>query len=146
MDINPSYNCLLGRPWIHMVGAVPSTLHQKVKFVIGESLINVATKKDMVAMTTVTTPYVEVEEDAIECSFKSFEVATATYAKDELEMPVPHLSQNTWMSLKSTIKKGAKIGYGLGRNLQVINRVISIAPKHDRHGLGYQFDNRERNG
>ena len=27
MDINPSYNCLLGRSWIHMVGAVPSTLH-----------------------------------------------------------------------------------------------------------------------
>ena len=34
MDINPSYNCLLGRSWIHMAGAVPSTLHQKVKFVI----------------------------------------------------------------------------------------------------------------
>jgi len=27
MDINPSYNCLLGRPWIHSVGMVPSTLH-----------------------------------------------------------------------------------------------------------------------
>ena len=27
MDINLSYNCLLGRPWIHMVGAVPSALH-----------------------------------------------------------------------------------------------------------------------
>ncbi|XP_019433359.1 PREDICTED: uncharacterized protein LOC109340205 [Lupinus angustifolius] len=28
MDINPSYSCLLGRPWIHTSGAVPSTLHQ----------------------------------------------------------------------------------------------------------------------
>ena len=27
MDISPSYNCLLGRPWIHIAGAVPSTLH-----------------------------------------------------------------------------------------------------------------------
>ncbi|XP_019451885.1 PREDICTED: uncharacterized protein LOC109353985 [Lupinus angustifolius] len=27
MDINPSYSCLLGRPWIHALGAVPSTLH-----------------------------------------------------------------------------------------------------------------------
>ena len=24
MDISPSYNYLLGRPWIHMVGVVPS--------------------------------------------------------------------------------------------------------------------------
>ncbi|XP_016747266.1 uncharacterized protein [Gossypium hirsutum] len=26
MDIKPSYNCLLGRPWIHSAGAVPSSL------------------------------------------------------------------------------------------------------------------------
>ena len=41
MDINPSYNCLLGRPWIHMVSVMPSTLHQKVKFVVEENLITV---------------------------------------------------------------------------------------------------------
>jgi len=27
MDITPAYTCLLGRPWIHCAGAVPSTLH-----------------------------------------------------------------------------------------------------------------------
>ena len=27
MDINPSYNCLLRRSWIHMAGVVPSTLY-----------------------------------------------------------------------------------------------------------------------
>ena len=34
MDISPSYNCLLGRPWIHIVRAIPSTLYQKIEFVI----------------------------------------------------------------------------------------------------------------
>ena len=34
MNLSSSYNCLLGRPWIHIAGAVPSTLHQKIKFVI----------------------------------------------------------------------------------------------------------------
>ncbi|KAA3488575.1 RNA-directed DNA polymerase (Reverse transcriptase), Ribonuclease H-like protein [Gossypium australe] len=33
MDIKPSYNCLLGRLWIHTAGAVPSSLHQKLKLV-----------------------------------------------------------------------------------------------------------------
>ncbi|XP_060190790.1 uncharacterized protein LOC132620095 [Lycium barbarum] len=33
MDISTSYNLLIGRPWIHMAGAVPSTLHQSLKFV-----------------------------------------------------------------------------------------------------------------
>ena len=27
MDITTSYNCLLERPWIHIAGAIPSTLH-----------------------------------------------------------------------------------------------------------------------
>ena len=56
MDINPSYNCLLGRPWIHMVSVMPSTLHQKVKFVVEESLITVVAKEDMIATTTTTAP------------------------------------------------------------------------------------------
>ncbi|XP_070017204.1 uncharacterized protein [Nicotiana sylvestris] len=32
IDVPASYNLLLGRPWIHVVGAVASTLHQAVKF------------------------------------------------------------------------------------------------------------------
>ena len=69
MDINSSYNCLLGRPWIHMVSVVPSTLYQKVKFMVKESLITVVAEEDMIATTTVTTPYLEVKEDATKCSF-----------------------------------------------------------------------------
>ncbi|XP_018479426.2 uncharacterized protein LOC130501630 [Raphanus sativus] len=32
VDCPSSYNVILGRPWIHDMGAVPSTLHQLVKF------------------------------------------------------------------------------------------------------------------
>ncbi|XP_070021791.1 uncharacterized protein [Nicotiana sylvestris] len=32
LDMDMSYNFLLGRPWIHAAGAVPSTFHQMVKF------------------------------------------------------------------------------------------------------------------
>ena len=39
MDINPAYCCLLGRPWIHLVGVVPSTLYQKLKFMVGGHLV-----------------------------------------------------------------------------------------------------------
>ena len=44
MDISPSYNCLLGRPWIHTTRAVPSTLHQKIKFVVKGQLVCVSTE------------------------------------------------------------------------------------------------------
>ena len=33
LDIDTNYNLLLGRPFIHMAGAVPSTLHQMMKLV-----------------------------------------------------------------------------------------------------------------
>ena len=114
---------------------VPSTIHQKVKFVVDENLITVVIEEDMVATTTVSTPYIEVKKDATKCSFRSFEVATITNTKNGLGIPTSHLSQNTWMSLKKTIGKGAKTGYGLGKDLQGIKRAVSTTPKHDRHGL-----------
>ncbi|KAA3481530.1 hypothetical protein EPI10_021889 [Gossypium australe] len=39
IDIKPSYNCLLGRPWIHLAGAVPSSLHQKLKLFVNATFI-----------------------------------------------------------------------------------------------------------
>ena len=56
-----------------------------------------------------------------------------------------HLSQNTWMILKQTIGKGAKVGRGLGKNLQGIKMVISTAPKHNLHAIGYQLGDQRKN-
>ena len=61
---------------------------------------NVVTKEDMIATTTVIAPYLEVKKDAIECSFRSFEVAIATSTKNESKMLMSHLSQNTRMILR----------------------------------------------
>ena len=81
-----------------MAGVVPSTLHQKVKFVVEESLITMVTEEDMIATTIVTAPYLEIKEDVTECSFRSFEIAIAT--KEEPEALISYLSQNTQLILK----------------------------------------------
>ena len=60
MDISPSYNCLLGRPWIHIAGAVPSTLHQNIKFVIEGQLVSIVAEEDIIAATSSGAPYVEI--------------------------------------------------------------------------------------
>lgn len=39
LDINTSYNLLLGRPYVHRVGTVPSTLHQMIKFKYDRQLV-----------------------------------------------------------------------------------------------------------
>ena len=33
LRIPTSFNLLLGRPWIHSAGSIPSSLHQMVKFI-----------------------------------------------------------------------------------------------------------------
>lgn len=47
MDINPSYNCILGRTWIHAVGVVTFTLHQRLKFIMEYKLILAEGEEDM---------------------------------------------------------------------------------------------------
>ena len=76
MDINPAYNCLLGRPWIHSVGVVPSTLHQKLKFVVEGHLVIVSGEEDILVSCPSSMPYVEAAEESLETAFQSFEVVS----------------------------------------------------------------------
>lgn len=41
MDVSFNYNLLLGRPWVHMIGEVRSTLHQCVKFEWGHTEVTI---------------------------------------------------------------------------------------------------------
>ena len=100
MDILPSYNCLLERPWIHITGVVPSTLYQKVKFVIERQLVSIAAEEDMIVATSSGAPYVEADEKAMECSFKSLEFVNAMYVGERAKVPVPKLSENTHSGIR----------------------------------------------
>ncbi|PKI19716.1 hypothetical protein CRG98_049271, partial [Punica granatum] len=46
LDIANAFSLLLGRPWIHSAGAVPSSLHQRLKFIVEEKLITVKGEED----------------------------------------------------------------------------------------------------
>jgi len=73
MDILPTYNCLLGRPWIHTVGVVFSTLYQKLKFVIDDKLIIVSGEEDLLVYGPSFAPCIEVVEEALETSFQALD-------------------------------------------------------------------------
>ena len=44
IDIPVTFAILLGRPWFHPLGGVPSTLHQKVKFPHEEKVVTILLK------------------------------------------------------------------------------------------------------
>ncbi|XP_022751308.1 uncharacterized protein LOC111300005, partial [Durio zibethinus] len=138
MDISPSYSCLLGRPWIHMAGAVPSSLHQKVKFIVEGKLTCVAGEEDLLVTQPINTPYVESADEALECSYRSFEIANATYIAEGSKLYSPHLSATTKMVVKQLTKMGWRPEVGLGKNLQGITKPSAIYEKRDRFGLGYK--------
>jgi len=70
MDILLAYSCLLGRPWIHFVGIVPSTLHQKLKFVVNDKLVTVSGEQDLLVSGPLPTPYIQATKDALETPFR----------------------------------------------------------------------------
>ena len=47
LRIPTSFNLLLGRPWIHRAGAIPSSLHLKVKFIHDGQVVVVQSVGDM---------------------------------------------------------------------------------------------------
>ena len=98
MDTNLAYSCLLGRPWIHSVGVVPSTLHQKLKFVVEGHLIIVLEEEDILVSFPSSTPYVEVAEESLEMTFQALEVVSNAYVK--LPPVQPHPSSVALMEPK----------------------------------------------
>ncbi|KAI4318299.1 hypothetical protein L6164_026086 [Bauhinia variegata] len=76
MDIEPTYTMLLGRPWIHAAGAVPSTLHQKLKYIDNGKVITVKGEEDLLVSKSNNLPYVEAADKALETSFQALELDT----------------------------------------------------------------------
>jgi len=69
MDIEPAYTMLLGRPWIHSANAVPSTLHQRIKYIMGDRIITIRGEEAMLVTKPQSLPYVETTEKSLESSF-----------------------------------------------------------------------------
>ncbi|RDX90187.1 hypothetical protein CR513_27979, partial [Mucuna pruriens] len=113
MDIRPAYSCLLGRPWIHAAGAVPSSLHQQVKFISDHRIISILGEKELVITTPAPEEYIEGDEEALETSFQSLEIDNAERKKSKGVMPPPQA--NT--ALQIMIKGGYQPGKGLGPHL-----------------------------
>ncbi|XP_052489808.1 uncharacterized protein LOC128042497 [Gossypium raimondii] len=138
MNIKPSYNCLLGRHWIHSAGAVPSSLHQKLKLVSEGWLVTINAEESIIASITSNAPYVETDDEVVECSFRSLEFVNATFIAEGNRIPMPKISKTTKMGLQLIV------GRGLGRHLQGRVEAPMMKDKFDRFGLGYRLDIKQR--
>ncbi|XP_071723482.1 uncharacterized protein [Rutidosis leptorrhynchoides] len=120
LDIPTAFNFLLGRPWIHTVGAVPSSLHQTVKFVIERKPV------------TVYEPDYELES-----SYHSFELVSTIHASRGSSPPTSEVSDAALMVGRVMVGNGFVPGNGLGRNGQGIRNPIEAPQRSRSAGLGY---------
>ncbi|XP_040931901.1 uncharacterized protein [Gossypium hirsutum] len=133
-----------GRPWIHSARVVPSSLHQKLKLVTDGRLVTINVEEDIIATVTSKAPYVETNEEYIECSFCSLEFVNATFISERSEPPVPKVAGATRMALQMMVGKGALPGRGLGKYLQGGTQLLELKDKKDRFGLGFKPDYKQR--
>lgn len=121
-----------------MAGALPSTLHQKMKFLVGDYLVCLGGEEDLLVTMSPTTPYIDAAEEAVESSFRAFEVVNALYVGVGSQIPEPQVSAVALLVMKQTLGRGWKAGCGLGKNLNGILEPPAIIEKKDRYGLGYR--------
>ncbi|XP_052728595.1 uncharacterized protein LOC128195360 [Vigna angularis] len=136
MDILPAYSCLLGRPWIHSAGVVPSTLHQKLKYVMGDKLVIISGEEDLLVSGPSSTRYIEVAEEAPEIAFQSLEIVGNAYVEPFLASP--RLSRASIMMAKVLLKEGYIPGKGLGKHGQGRTFPLKVVQNRNRYGIGYE--------
>ena len=78
-------------------------------------LVCIAAKEYMIAATSLGAPYVEVDEKAIECSFRSSKFVNAMYVGEGPKVPVSKQSENTYSGIRQVPGKGTRAGKGLGK-------------------------------
>lgn len=110
MDIDPAYSCLLGRRWIHAAGAVTSTLHPKMKFVINNKLVIISSEENFIINQLSSFWYIEDDDDALETSFQALEIANAMFVEVKDHSENSSLSFASLKSAESVVESGCPVG------------------------------------
>ncbi|XP_070022837.1 uncharacterized protein [Nicotiana sylvestris] len=138
LDMDTSYNFLLGRPWIHAAGVVPSTLHQMVKFEDKDREIVVYGEDEQSIYRDPSIPCLEAREGSEHTVYQVFEVVLAGQYEEGSPCPQPFLSNASIMVAKEMIRQGFKPGKGLGKSLQGITEPITLPSTKKLFGIGFQ--------
>ncbi|PKI44258.1 hypothetical protein CRG98_035332 [Punica granatum] len=130
LDIPNAFSLLLERPWINSAGAIPSSLHQKLKFIVEENLITVKGEEDCAIYKETAVPYISIGDDQ-NLSFYSFE--TISVIKDYGEIG-PSVPTSWWARYYYDYVPGT----GLEAHGQGITRPIEIEEYKNNRGLGFR--------
>ncbi|XP_077215929.1 uncharacterized protein LOC143850584 [Tasmannia lanceolata] len=141
LDIKTSFFLLLGRPWLHNVRVIPSTLHQKLKFVRNNKVITVRGDPEPEVGQITSELSTEKSRDVSLTGF-SLEISTISFG-EAMNEEIMFLSSTNTQVVKIMRKYGYVPGAGLGRNLQGPTEWPELKAVDGVFGLGYQPTQKE---
>ncbi|XP_070002752.1 uncharacterized protein [Nicotiana sylvestris] len=106
LDVAVSYNLLLGRPWIHAAKAVPSTLHQMVKFEWDRQGIIVHGKDNWCVPSDAIVPFMEFEDDKGPWVYQVFDTVSVEKIPEGKCIPIPRVAATSVMVATEILKNG----------------------------------------
>ncbi|XP_077249078.1 uncharacterized protein LOC143888502 [Tasmannia lanceolata] len=136
LDIKATFLLLLGRPWLHKVGAVPSTLHQKLKFILNHTVITFKGDPDF-EVGQISQELTVGKEGDISLTGFSLEVATIT-VEEAMNEEIFFLSSTNSKVVRMIRQQGYIPGAGLGRNHQGMTEWPVFKTFNGLSGLGYE--------
>ncbi|XP_070007432.1 uncharacterized protein [Nicotiana sylvestris] len=138
LDMETSYNFLLGRPWIYAAGVVPSTLYQMVKFEYDNQEIVLHGEDEQSIYQNPSVLCLEARESSEHIVYQAFEIVVVAQFEEGDPLPQPFLSNASIMVATQIIRNGYKPGKGLRASLQGITKPISPVVNEKFIGLGFQ--------
>ncbi|XP_060192679.1 uncharacterized protein LOC132622154 [Lycium barbarum] len=146
MDISSTYNLLLGRPWVHMAGVVPSTLHQGLKFEWGLEQIIVQGELGHPVYSERSIPVIEEMGELDGATFHAVEIMQAVKIDEMPGSNEMKMSSAEKMVASEMLKYGYQPKSGLGPKFDGIIEPIQLKQQKGTFGLGYDPMFRENSG
>nr|XP_034898165.1 uncharacterized protein LOC118036558 [Populus alba] len=137
MDIHPSYSMLLGRPWIHTAGAVPSSLHQCLKYIMNGMLVTVKAEETISMVKNVTIPFLEAE-DCTDENLHAFEIVNTEWVPESTVLRKPKISTAAKMAVRCFLEHGIPFQYDPITGIPKRIKPITMRAVDQRFGLGYK--------
>ncbi|XP_073259781.1 uncharacterized protein [Populus alba] len=137
MDIHPSYSMLLGRPWIHTAGAVTSSLHQCLKYIMNGMLVTVKAEETVSMIKNVAIPFIEAE-DCKDNNIHAFEIVNTDWVPENTVLRRPRISEAARMVAQCLLERGIPFQYNPITEIPKRANPIKMKGADQRFGLGYK--------